>query len=213
MNTNSSGVATAPAFTANGTTGAYIVTAKTTSPALGPVNFSLTNALSSNNFTNAGGDNQWTTLTNWSLGHVPLSTEIVSDTAGLNITLGSGGQTVAAMMFTNGGTLTISGGTLAITGTSTASGLNISGGTLITNGVLTVNSASTLSAGTLNGSNVAILFKGLLTWSGGTMMGNGTTTIGGTGSLIISGSGTKTLTQRPLILNGPTTYNGTGPSP
>lgn len=105
----------------------------------------------------------------------------------------------AASDITGGGNLTISGpltdeGTVNITGS-----VAISADPVAFNGTAAFNSG-TLSGGTLTGSGT-VSFTGTLDWTGGTMSGSGMTIIANTGTLNLSGSGTKAL-QRVLDNNG-----------
>jgi hypothetical protein len=169
----------------------------------GTTNFHLNASTVTNNFTNGAGGNLWTTAGNWSLGHVPTSGETVTDTGGLSITLASGAQTVVAVSFLNGGTLTISGGSLTFAGTSTVAALNINGGTLTANGNLTVTGAFSL-AGTatsiLNGTGTVNL-NGAATWSGSSSMaGSGTTNV----------NAGLTITSSMPFVNGRSLFNNSG---
>jgi hypothetical protein len=172
-----------------------------------PSSFSFTvNPMASNNFTNGGGDGQWTTATNWSLGHVPLATEAVTDTGGLNITLASGAQSVSAMTFNNGGTLAITGGSLTFTSPSTATIVTLNGGTLTANATLTVAGAATLATGgILSGSSVVTL-NGVLTWSGGTIsMATPAIQINTIGGILVSGPGK--FSSGTLVVPGTATFS------
>jgi hypothetical protein len=206
VNTDVNGVATAPAFTANGTTGAYVVTAK--AGAIGPVNFNLTNtATPPNDFTNGGGDNQWTTAANWTQG-LPTSSQVVSDNGGFNITLASGAQSVNAITFNKGGTLTIAGGSLTSLGASTLNNVVINGGTMAANGATAISGTTTLSSGTLSGTGI-VTTTGLLTWTGGAI-----SMTGGAGAVNTNGgiteTGAVTLSNGSINNAGTVTMNAGG---
>jgi uncharacterized protein YbbK (DUF523 family) len=174
------------------------------------VNGTGTGISTTNNFTNGGGNNLWTNTANWSLGHVPTSGETVTDTGALNITLSSGAQAVNAMSVNNGGTLTISGGSLAFTNNSTATNVTINGGVLTANPVLTISGNLTMSSGTLNGTG-GVTVNGAMNWTGGTIGGNGgITTVAASGTLTISGSTDKVLTAQVLANMASATWTGTG---
>jgi fibronectin-binding autotransporter adhesin len=149
------------------------------------------------NWTGKAGDNQWTTATNWSTGSVPVSTSNVclasTFTTAINIgTLATTNQTIASL--DTGAPLALTEGPLTISGTATfAADLNLTG-TLTLNGT---SSMTTLeeSAGTLTNSST-LTVSGLLTWSGGTLGGTGTT----------NANGGMTLSSEPF-LSGQTLNN------
>jgi hypothetical protein len=179
------GVATFAGLSINNAGTAY--TLKATAASLTSATSSVfnVNATPPNNFTNTSGDNQWTTAANWSAG-LPTSGQVVSDTGGFNIILASGAQSVSAMNFNNGGTLTISGGSLTFLSASTANNVVISGGTLTANAPLSITGTTTLSSGTLSGTGV-VTTTGPLSWSGGTI-----SMTGGAGAVNTNGGITET---------------------
>jgi hypothetical protein len=107
------------------------------------------------------------------------------------------------------GTTTVSGGILNQTGTYNVAGLTqISGGTANFNQVSAATLPSlTLSSGTLGGTGT-VNVSGALSWTGGTMSGSGVTNANGT--LAISGSSAKTLSQRTLNNAATGTWSGSG---
>jgi hypothetical protein len=150
-----------------------------------------------NHWTGTAGDSQWTTAGNWSKGSVPVSTDnaCIASTVTSTITIGSLGstnQTIASL--NSGAPITLTAGPLTITGTATfAATLNLTG-------TLTLNGASSMttlaqSNGTLT-NNSTLSVSGLLTWSGGTLGGTGTT----------NANGGMALSGEPF-LNGPTLNN------
>ena len=201
------GVATFAGISINNAGTAYTLKATTAGLTTATSAVFNVNATPPNNFTNTGGDNQWTTAANWSAG-LPTSGQIVSDTGGFNITLASGAQTVSAMNFVNGGTLTISGGSLTFVSGSTANNVVISGGTLNANAPLTISGTTTLSSGTLGGTGV-VTTTGLLTWSGGTI-----SMTGGAGGVNTNGgiteTGAVTLSNGTITNAGTVTMNAGG---
>ena len=143
-----------------------------------------------NDWTGTAGDNKWTTATNWSSGAVPVSTDnvCIASTFTTAITIGTLGTTNQAIAsLDSGAPLALTTGPLTITGTATfAADLALSG-TLTLNGT---SSMTTLeqSAGTLEGTDT-LTVSGLLTWSGGTESGTGTT----------NANGGMTLTVEPFL--------------
>jgi hypothetical protein len=201
------GVATFAGLKINNAGTAYTLKATAASLTTATSTVFNVNATPPNNFTNTGGDNQWTTAANWSAG-LPTSGQVVSDTGGFNIILASGAQSVSAMNFVNGGTLTISGGSLTFTSGSTANNVVISGGTLNANAPLTISGTTTLSSGTLGGTGV-VTTTGLLTWSGGTI-----SMTGGAGAVNTNGgiteTGAVTLSNGTITNTGTVTMNAGG---
>jgi hypothetical protein len=100
----------------------------------------------------------------------------------------------AGASFTGAGLARVAGATAIVTipgGTgATAQNFELINGTLSGEGDLTVN--------------------GSLSWSGGTMSGNGSTTVAASGTLTISGSVGKNLSQRAFVNAGTATWAGTG---
>jgi fibronectin-binding autotransporter adhesin len=137
---------------------------------------SLTCGSGTNHWTGTAGDNQWTTAANWSSGAVPISTDNVclgsAFTSAITIgNLASANQTIASL--DSGAPLSLTQGPLTISGTATF------GADLNLTGTLTLNSTGTMStleesSGTLTNAST-LTVNGLLTWSGGTIGGTGTT--------------------------------------
>ena len=163
----------------------------------------------------------WNTTSNWSLGHVPQSTEIAlidRGTATPTVTLGTGSYTVSKLI--NVDTLTLSGGTLDVSGTVYNDGqlsvtntgwlsfdsgatLNVAGGLVsfnlgsaLTLPTLLVSGGTLQVAGTLNGSNA-------IQWTGGTLTGTGT--LNANGGLLIGTGSTKSLAGSLTVNNYGTT--------
>jgi hypothetical protein len=133
----------------------------------------------------AGGD--WDTPGNWSTGNVPgASDDVVINTGGITVTHTTGNTDVVHSL-TSQADLSLSAGSLSLSGASSiGSTLTISGGTLTGAGDLTVT--------------------GLLTWTGGTMSGSGHTHVNG--GMTISGSASKYLDQRTIDNGGVITWSG-----
>jgi len=162
-----------------------------------------------------GGNNLWSTATNWSGDAVPTSSDKACVTNGATVVHSSGSDAVGGLE--SDGLLTISGGTLAVGPTfdsAITGSLTVSGGEAYFNRALTV-AAVTLSGGILHGTGT--LETPTFNWSGGVLgwftQGTGTTriTAGGSG-LSISGSTAKTIGGRTLeVASGATaTQTGTG---
>jgi len=139
---------------------------------------------------NGGGDDAWTTGTNWSGDTVPGAGDDVVIPGGNTVNLST---TTSINSLDCSGTFNLSGNTFTLAATSQiqASGtFNMSGGILTGAGNLTVN--------------------GSMTWTGGTMKGSGQTIIPSGKTLAISGSNNKTLESRTLTNSGTVTFGGTG---
>ncbi len=108
------------------------------------------------------------------------------------------------------GDVTFGGGTTTITGTITSlSGLlTLSSGTLNLNGPTSILAFSLPGPGILEGSS-SLTVTEVMTWTGGTMRGAGTTTIAPEAELILSG-GDKYLNARKLNNQGTATMSGMG---
>ena len=144
-------------------------------------------ATGSNVFTNAATGLTWETPGNWSYGVVPNGTQtavLSTGTSGspMTVTHGSGVDTIGALTINNYNSLSIIGGSLAVTGATTLNGsLSVSGST-----------ASTILNGPLNGTGNLSIGAG-----GGSLVLNGATTVanysqaGGT----LSGSGSLAVTN------------------
>lgn len=100
------------------------------------------------------------------------------------------------------GNYTLAAGT-SVTGTGA---LRVSGGTLTLGAAVTLANLE-LADGTLTGDN-ALTVTTTFNWQGGTMSGNSTTTVSGT--LALSGTADKTLSQRTLDLAGITAWSEDG---
>ncbi|MBL8471596.1 MAG: hypothetical protein JNM98_07355, partial [Rhodocyclaceae bacterium] len=160
------------------------------------------------NMWNTDSSGAWTTPGNWSLGHVPTSTEIAlidRSNANPTITLSSGTNAVVGVIDSEA--LVLSGGSLSTTGSTTTtdtSTLTISGATLTANGPVTVGGAFALSSGTLNGSGLVTLNNGG-TWSGGSF--GGVLNVAPNQTLSING-GAKTLAGGSITNDGVVNWSG-----
>jgi hypothetical protein len=128
-----------------------------------------------NNWTGGAGDNQWTSAGNWSLGRVPISTDSVcvsSSFSASTITISSLASANQAISVLNtAASISYSGGPLTVSGAA-----NFYADASIQSGLLTFNGFSNmvtleLSGGTLTGAGT-LFVGGLLTWSGGAMCSN-----------------------------------------
>ncbi len=103
----------------------------------------------------------------------------------------SGTSTIASSVVTPG-TLTLNSGGVALNSAATVGTFNIHNAAVLSGtGALTINGASPLSE-----------------WTGGTISGNGTLTVGASSNFIIDGiTGAMTLDTRPIVNNGSTNYS------
>ena len=102
-------------------------------------------------WTGGAGTDDWDTAANWSTDSLPGSGDNVTIPAGATV-VHSDSDSDSIDSLTSSGTLSITGGTLAIASASTASTLTINGGTLTANGSLSVGGTLSLLKGTLSGS-------------------------------------------------------------
>jgi len=138
-------------------------------------------------WTNLAGGN-WNLAANWSPNQVPAAADNAFITnSGTYVVASSANNTINSL--TLGGesgtqTLSISGGTLTLTNTSTVG----------------VNGILSLALGTLAGAgNLAV--NGNFIWTGGALSGTGVRTIASGGVLTISGSATKSLSGGATLIN------------
>jgi phage baseplate assembly protein gpV len=176
-----------------------------------------------NNWTGGAGDNKWASKGNWSLGRVPISSDsvcIASSFSASTITissLASVNQIISAL--SGAASILFTGGPLTISGSA-----DFYADTNMQSGVLTLNDFSNmetfeLSGGTLTGAGT-LFVSGLLTWSGGAMCSNystsakacaaptqGPSTTDANGGLALP-SGSVTLNGRLLNNAGTATVSG-----
>ncbi|MBP6900354.1 MAG: filamentous hemagglutinin N-terminal domain-containing protein [Burkholderiaceae bacterium] len=128
-------------------------------------------------FTNAANDLNWATPANWS-GALPGSTDSAILSAGYDVLYASGNHTIAALIIAGGNSLTVSGGALTVTGSTTLGGsLTVSG-----SGAATLN-------GDLSGAGQVAVQGGSLLLHGASSMARlslGAGALGGGGSLQVS---------------------------
>lgn len=107
------------------------------------------------------------------------------------------------------GTLSISNGTVAGTGSLTVNGtLNVSGGTVSLPSTSTVAGTLNVSGGAIGGSGVWLV-DGAMTWTGGTLSGSGDTDIAVGAALTITANNALALdTNHDLDIAGTATWNG-----
>src|SRR6516165_7005 len=204
---NTGSVSNAPQTNSTATGGAFVAKLANAAPLA-----STTCGGQTISWTGSAGDNQWTTASNWDLARLPISTDVVcisSNFVGVTITIAtissSTNQTISSL--TDNADISITGGPLAISGTSVfANNLTVSGGTLVLNGTSSVGGAMTQSGGTLAGTGT-LAITGLFTWSGGgTQSGTGTTNANGGMSFP---GGSVILDTRTLNVSGATTFGST----
>jgi uncharacterized repeat protein (TIGR01451 family) len=176
--------------------------------------FELDDAVTFLNNGAAGIFNNGGTLRSTSLGTTIFNGIAVTNSATLDIDQG----VFDAAAITNSGAI-INDGTLYIDGDTVTfnAGTNVSGGGFVhvNGGTLTINPNISipylqLDAGTISGPSVITVQD--MNWTGGTMSGSGTTTIGGGFDLAISGTSTKLLNGRTLRVDplGNVTFGGSG---
>ena len=138
------------------------------------------------------GTTAWGTTANWNPDRLPDAADHVCIDTGFSVVHSSGTDSILSLQ--SSGTLTLSGGSLALTDTandSNATTLTQSGGTLAGVGTLSV--------------------AGSLTWSFGTQTGAGTTRILPGASLALTSASTKTLQGGRTLRNEGTTTWENGP--
>jgi fibronectin-binding autotransporter adhesin len=136
----------------------------------------------SRTFTNAAGGLNWENAGNWTGSTLPTSSDTVIISGGTDsfaVTHASGDDTIASLILNTNNSLTVSGGSLAVSGNSIINGsLFISGGSAsfggtiggttgsatVSSGTLTLNGASSFNTVTLSGGQSAI--SGVITGSG-----------------------------------------------
>jgi probable HAF family extracellular repeat protein len=150
-----------------------------------------------------GGTMQGTTISaaanaNVSVQYGTITNATFNLDATANLNLGYTGQTLAINGTTTAsGTTHLTSGMVDISGAFMTSTFQEGGGSLSGSGTLTSSGAFTLSGGDLGGA-VNLNASGGLTWSGGTMDGTGTTNVTSAGQLAINGTGNMTL-DRTLV--------------
>ncbi|MEA2238687.1 MAG: hypothetical protein QOC81_3411 [Thermoanaerobaculia bacterium] len=109
------------------------------------------------------------------------------------IVFDSGSSTIASSLVTPG-TLTLNSGTVTLNAPATVGTFNIHNAAALSGtGALTINGTSPLSE-----------------WTGGTISGSGTLTVGSSSNFIIDGlTAAMTLNTRPIVNNGNVTYGST----
>ncbi len=198
--TNANGVATAPAFTANTTSGSYTLTA--TVNGIAPANFSLSNVCPSTIVT-SNADNGPGTLRNVIANACPGST--VTFNANINSIVLTSGE----IPITKAITITGPGANLlAISGNNLSRIFNITAGTNTVNiSGLTVRDgkpqAGTLTTNSTNGGGGILLFSGALNLTGVVITNNDASLTGYAegGGLDNEGSGLVTITGSSITNN------------
>ncbi len=187
--TIANGNAFIPINTGSGLAGTFNVTVSqsgvTLTPAYGALQMTLTaSGGAANTWTGAAGDNNWATAGNWSLGHAPVSGDIVviSPAGAKTITLSTAAANISSLTMgdTDDTLVLVGGGSLVLPGSSSLGGtLEISGA----GGMLTNNNAAqsiyafSISGGTL--ANYGSITAGSLLINGGTITGGGTLNVSG----------------------------------
>jgi uncharacterized repeat protein (TIGR01451 family) len=139
------------------------------------------------NFDNSSASGLWQDAANWDTNTLPSSNDRACIPAGFNVTLSAGAHTVD--QFQSDSPLTLSGGSLTLTGAS--------GGSF-------ANAAFNLNGGTLDGPG-ALTIAGPFGWGGGTQQGTGSTTSLGGATV----SNVVTLRSRTVIFGSQSALTGT----
>jgi hypothetical protein len=170
-------------------------------------------------FTNTAGNLDWSSALNWSGGALPGPLDSALITDGYSVAHSTGIDTVGSLSISKNNSLTVSGGSLTVLGTTTLGGsLTTAGGTTtlsgalngsngsvtLQSGSLNLNAASTIgtftqSGGTLSGSGTLTLTGVNNTWSGGSWQGDGLTVVGPGAQLSIAAADPAT---NPAVLQG-----------
>jgi filamentous hemagglutinin family protein len=137
-----------------------------------------------------GTTGDWSVGANWSFHHAPTSSEDaqIPDVAGAQtITVASGSQAAKSVVLIGDETLSLTGGSLALTNASTINGtLSIAGGTL-TSGALLNTHTLNLSAGAINGSGSLAVTSGYTHTGGSINLGGSASITQALGNLVIGG--------------------------
>jgi len=136
---------------------------------------------------------------------------VVTNNATGPLNIAAGGKSTGTLSVTSSGNIiNFTNGTFDDNGAVFGSGtFNVAGGTLNINTATTFNSVPSLniSGGTLGGTG-AVSLTATPTWSGGTITGSGTLTVGGSGVLTITGAtGAMTLDGRTLTNSNTILYS------
>jgi VCBS repeat-containing protein len=158
-------------------------------------------------WTNASGDNNWSNPDNWNQGLTPTSidTVVVPDAVGAPQL--SGGTTLVALHLSD--TLTISDGTLTLTGASTiesTGNLVLDGSTLDGSAVLQSSGTLTLRGGTVN---LTLDNAGLLIAEGGGVVDQGTADFVNSGTIIVPPGQNLQIVAAQFINRGDVKGHGT----
>ena len=207
-----------------------------------PAGFAYTTTVNPNDFTvefqfipdtfwDDGGDGlNWTDPDNWSTDLVPGGGDnvLIAFGGGNTVTLASGTQATNQLvtqdtLTVSGGTLdvsgnagldatlTLTGGTTTLTGGGNLTDLDIVNGDLFVNTTpLTVSDLSITGSGGVLGGDTDVTVTSAGTWSSGSMFGTGKTIVGGGAVLDINLSNAKTLDTRELENLGVINWNDGG---
>ena len=195
-------------------------------PTYNATNLLLTVTFAADNTWNDDGTgSDWNTAGNWSVGSVPVAGDnvLLSSSASSGPTYSSGTQSIGAIFAQND--LTVSGGSLSLTGQSTfqsGTTLTVSGGTLGGAGAIASAGAVVMTGGALTGAGAlsssgtfdaslstaktvdkALNLSGTSTFSAGN---TGINTFSGTGA--ITNTGTMTVERNTVINNAFTNASG-----
>jgi hypothetical protein len=149
-----------------------------------------------------------TSLSNINFNHSGGTLDIQTGTFDL-----AGGTSSAPITLSSGTTFLVNSNTYTFAAGTTVSGaglVTVSGGTLSVTGNVAIPQFN-LSGGTLDGNGTTTLTN-VADWSGGTMQGGGTTTVDPSATLTISTGSAKNLNNRTLatVIGGTITASGSG---
>jgi hypothetical protein len=162
-----------------------------------------------NTFTNFVGGLTWETPGNWSAGYIPdvTQTAIVTSSPLSPVTHSTGTDSIAGLLISAGNALDISGGSLAVSGTTSVGGmLSLLDGTYANNGTLNIAGLFSLFGGTFSGA-------GAININGGTLNVPSDSTVSWIATGPMANSGTMSLTNQTItnaITNSGTFNSGGG---
>lgn len=161
-----------------------------------------------NTFTNRAGGLTWETGGNWSAGYIPDATQtaIVTSSPLSPVVHSIGDDSIAGLLVNAGSALRISGGSLAVSGTTSDSGmLSLSGGSYANNGTLNIAGLFNLLGGTFTGA-------GAININGGTLNVPSDSTVNWIATGPMANSGTMSLANQTIsnAITNSGTFNSFG---
>jgi filamentous hemagglutinin family protein len=206
VSAGSSGTFASQTAPANFNTGYYLATGEAARTIYASANTNI--------FLNGTGDLKWDTVANWSANALPNSGTEALISSGYTVSHSIGNDTIGALTITSGNALNLTGGSIAVLGSTIVGGtLTLGGGTLTQNGNasianLAINSGSLAGVGSVTVTNSFSKAGGSIA---STLTGLNITQASGNltpGALNIDGAITLTATNGSLNLTGALTSNG-----